>query len=76
MGATIQGKTANCPNSSGYTPKSYPPESYLKDVANVARWSKRSGCKGILVYSRLCGQFSGGSLAAFDVRLRLEVTHP
>jgi alkanesulfonate monooxygenase len=27
------------------------PESYLRQVVDVARWSERQGCKGILVYS-------------------------
>src|SRR5438034_9126963 len=27
-------------------------EAYVQRVADVARWSERAGCKGILVYSR------------------------
>jgi alkanesulfonate monooxygenase len=37
---------ATCPNSSGAAP-----EDYLKKVADVARWSEQSGCRGILVYT-------------------------
>lgn len=37
---------STCPNSSGSTP-----ERYLRNVANVARWSEQNGCKGILVYT-------------------------
>jgi alkanesulfonate monooxygenase len=37
---------STCPNSSGAAT-----ESYLKDVANVARWSEQNGCRGILVYA-------------------------
>lgn len=37
---------STCPNSSGATS-----ESYLKNVADVARWSEQNGCKGILVYT-------------------------
>ncbi len=37
---------STCPNSSGAAP-----ESYLKYVADVARWSEQNGCKGILVYT-------------------------
>jgi len=37
---------STCPNSSGTSA-----ESYLKKVANVARWSEQSGCRGILVYT-------------------------
>jgi alkanesulfonate monooxygenase len=35
-----------CPQSSGANR-----ESYLKEVAEVARWSEGTGCKGILVYA-------------------------
>jgi alkanesulfonate monooxygenase len=37
---------ATCPQSS-----QVPREDYLKNVANVARWSEMYGCKGILVYT-------------------------
>ncbi len=35
-----------CPQSSGANR-----ETYLRNVADVARWSEESGCKGILVYT-------------------------
>lgn len=35
-----------CPQSTDYTP-----ESYVSRVVDVARWSERSGCSGILVYT-------------------------
>ena len=37
---------ATCPQSS-----QVPKEAYLKNVADVARWSEQYGCKGILVYT-------------------------
>ncbi|MGH9769877.1 MAG: LLM class flavin-dependent oxidoreductase, partial [Blastocatellia bacterium] len=37
---------ATCPQSS-----QVPKEDYLKNVADVARWSEKYGCKGILVYT-------------------------
>jgi alkanesulfonate monooxygenase len=37
---------ATCPQSS-----QVPKESYFQHVADVARWSERYGCKGILVYT-------------------------
>ena len=37
---------STCPQSS-QTPK----EDYLKNVANVARWSEQYGCRGVLVYT-------------------------
>jgi alkanesulfonate monooxygenase len=37
---------ATCPQSS-----QVPKEEYLKNVADVARWSEQYGCKGILVYT-------------------------
>src|SRR5882762_3373761 len=54
METTIQAKLtkspvevfSTCPNSSGSRP-----EIYLKEVANVARWSEQNGCRGILVYT-------------------------
>ena len=54
METTIQAKLtktpvevfSTCPNSSGSTA-----EAYLKEVANVARWSEQNGCRGILVYT-------------------------
>jgi alkanesulfonate monooxygenase len=54
MGDTTPGKNSDrpievfstCPNSSGASP-----ETYRKQVADVARWSEQSGCRGILVYT-------------------------
>lgn len=54
MATMLHDKSANspvevfstCPNSSASTP-----ERYLKNVANVARWSEQNGCRGILVYT-------------------------
>jgi alkanesulfonate monooxygenase len=54
MATTIRAKNADlpvevfstCPSSTGATP-----ESYLKSVADVARWSEQNGCKGILIYT-------------------------
>lgn len=37
---------ATCPQSS-----QVPKEAYIKNVADVARWSEQYGCKGILVYT-------------------------
>jgi len=37
---------STCPQS-----KDFPPERYLKEVADVARWSEEAGCEGILVYT-------------------------
>ncbi|MBO0801170.1 MAG: LLM class flavin-dependent oxidoreductase, partial [Blastocatellia bacterium] len=37
---------STCPQSS-----QVPKEDYLKNVADVARWSEQYGCKGILVYT-------------------------
>ena len=37
---------STCPQS-----KDFPPERYLKEVADVARWSEAAGCEGILVYT-------------------------
>ena len=37
---------STCPNSSGAAP-----DNYLKQVADVARWSEQNGCRGILVYT-------------------------
>jgi len=37
---------ATCPQS-----KDLPPERYLAEVAEVARWSEDAGCEGILVYT-------------------------
>jgi alkanesulfonate monooxygenase len=37
---------STCPQSSGFDK-----ESYARQVRKVARWSERSGCKGILVYT-------------------------
>jgi alkanesulfonate monooxygenase len=37
---------STCPNSSGAAPSSY-----LKQVADVARWSEQNGSRGILVYT-------------------------
>src|SRR6266436_2730772 len=54
MATVLHDKSANSPvevfstclNSSASTP-----ERYLKDVANVARWSEQNGCRGILIYA-------------------------
>ncbi len=54
MATVLHDKSANSPvevfstclNSSASTP-----ERYLKDVANVARWSEQNGCRGILIYT-------------------------
>ena len=37
---------STCPQS-----KDFPPDRYLREVANVARWSEEAGCEGILVYT-------------------------
>ena len=37
---------STCPQSSGVNQ-----ETYLRNVADVARWSERAGCKGILIYT-------------------------
>jgi alkanesulfonate monooxygenase len=37
---------STCPQS-----RDFPPERYLKEVADVARWSEEAGCEGILVYT-------------------------
>ena len=37
---------STCPQS-----KDFPPDRYLKEVADVARWSEQAGCEGILVYT-------------------------
>ena len=46
--AISQGITifATCPQS-----KDLPPDRYLENVRDVARWSEAAGCKGILVYT-------------------------
>ena len=38
---------STCPSSSSFTSG----EAYLRDVVDVARWSDRYGCKGMLVYT-------------------------
>jgi alkanesulfonate monooxygenase len=38
---------STCPSSSNFTNG----EAYLRDVVDVARWSDRYGCKGMLVYT-------------------------
>src|SRR5687768_17861678 len=37
---------STCPNSSGAAP-----DTYLRRVADVARWSEQNGSRGILVYT-------------------------
>jgi alkanesulfonate monooxygenase len=37
---------STCPQS-----RDFSPERYLKEVADVARWSEEAGCEGILVYT-------------------------
>lgn len=54
MVKTIQSKTTDLPVevfSTCPTSTEAAPETYLKNVTNVARWSERNGCKGILVYT-------------------------